>query len=520
MKKRTLLILLIFYTFLSKAQEYRVQWGNEEKIPRKSILKDVLAYDREHFYTLRYYYDKEQYQIEKYSHRFQKEAFYDIPKETSGGVKNYEFAFQVADILYIFSSVINVERGKDELYMEKLNKKSMTIAEAPAKLGSISIPKTKSRVVGQYGYSISRDSSKILIYYSMPPILDVPERFILAVFNQKMEALWAEDISMTHMSIGFFAENFLIDDAGTVIVKGRKYFLDSLKSCDDYDLKQIYKHHIAVYQNQGKEVFEVEIDSDDKHLFEMKVAIDLSNQLICAGFYSDSTNCTLDGSYFIKIDIPSKSIVRYNYEALPESFRLIEYQNNGIYSKRLLKLYESKLRDLIPKSDGSAILIAEQYYPQEYLLSTRISCDGINYRPTSTYFHNDILLVNISESGSIEWTNKIAKRQLSLNDRGFFNSFAIMVKDNTLNFIFNEHNDNLKPVSGQLRTMFYKDKTNSHVALVSVDLMGKRKRTTLYFGNKYQILTIPKLSKQLAYNKLVIFGERRKVHRYAFLSIE
>jgi len=77
---------------------------------------------------------------------------------------------------------------------------------------------------------------------------------------------------------------------------------------------------------------------------------------------------------------------------------------------------------------------------------TTTSTDANGGTRTTTvyyYYYNDIIVININPGGETEWTKKIAKRQPSSNDGGFFSSYSLSIVKDKMYFVFNDSPKNL-----------------------------------------------------------------------------
>jgi hypothetical protein len=97
-----------------------------------------------------------------------------------------------------------------------------------------------------------------------------------------------------------------------------------------------------------------------------------------------------------------------------------------------VELYQYDLDNIVLKDDGGAILVGEQFFIR---VVTTTDAQG-NVRTTTHYYYNDIIVISINPKGEIDWTEKIAKRQHTINDNGYFSSYAMAVNEDKINFIF------------------------------------------------------------------------------------
>ncbi|HEY9703619.1 MAG TPA: hypothetical protein V6C58_14315, partial [Allocoleopsis sp.] len=219
-------------------------------------------------------------------------------------------------------------------------------------------------------------------------------------------------------------------------------------------------------------------------------------------------------------------------------------------TKNEVELLSYNLDKLIPRSDGGAILIAEQYFIEERYNRNNYpyaGAFGYGYSPwgwydpwyspwgfngwndpygfrygnrqADYYFnYNDIIVVNIKPDGEIQWSARIPKRQVSVNDGGISSSYAMSTIADKLVFIYNEDPRNLDSRSKK----YYADSPdkNSVVVLAEVNRNGKVSIAPL-FGNKNEgIVTRPKICRQIGKKEMAIYGESGRTYRFGTLEFE
>ena len=150
---------------------------------------------------------------------------------------------------------------------------------------------------------------------------------------------------------------------------------------------------------------EYKIALRDKFITDLTFRISREGDLVCSGFYSDKGTYSIKGTYFLRIDASSKEILVKNLMAFDFEF-LTEYLPDGQKrraaraeesgnARKAPELYRFSLDKLILRSDGGALLIAEQYYVYERYYR---NWDG-TLRYDYFYNYNDIIVVNIRPNG-------------------------------------------------------------------------------------------------------------------------
>lgn len=151
---------------------------------------------------------------------------------------------------------------------------------------------------------------------------------------------------------------------------------------------------------------------------------------------------------------------------------------------------------------------------QQYSIWRNSTTTTINY-----YYYNDIIVINFSSNGKIEWTEKVAKRQVTANDGGFFSSYALSVVKDKLFFVFNDNPRN-QFYKGEGKLYKFNKGKESAVVLVALDREGKQTREALFYARDADILTRPLVCEQIYKNEVVLFGQRRRTHRFAKISFK
>jgi hypothetical protein len=221
----------------------------------------------------------------------------------------------------------------------------------------------------------------------------------------------------------------------------------------------------------------------------------------------------VDGSYFLRIDRDSKAVTQSSGKEFGLDFITAEMRENQ--EERVQKreekgknqeMFEYDLRKLIPRADGGAILVAEQYFVR---VVSYYNASSKQYVTQYHYFYNDIIVVSIDPSGSIEWASKIPKRQHSVNDGGYFSSFATMVTDDQLYFIFNDDVRNLESHKQGVYHNFNLGDKNGIVTLAAVDVEGNIERRAFFSNQELETITRPKLCSQVSPTQMLLYAKKR-----------
>lgn len=508
----SLILLLFNYSFAQRTDKADVYWGEKFKDAKRTTLGDVIAHDQTGIYTLKFASrGKYNLYIEHFNNEMNRTLSKGIEFKQPGTKMSgrYEYSLQLDDRLYLFFSVRDKSTIKYTLYVQELDKSTLEFKRVAKKITSLSAESRRRQYYLGYNFDLSEDSSHVLIYYSLPNEKKSNEKIGFYVLDNNLDSVWSKDVILPYSDKLFELNNYQISNQGDVYVLGKL-------NRDKKDKEKAYYSHkiLAYFKNDQEKIFSVEVEQ--KFLQEMRIVVNSKNEIICAGFYSESYKSVLKGSFFLKVDGESKEITTKSFKEFSWDFIT---QNFKSKTKLKAKKREAKgkdvglgkyeMRSIILREDGGAVLIAEQYYVTE---STTTDANG-NTRTTFYYHYNDIVVINIDPNGQIEWAEKIAKRQNSANDGGYYSSYALAVTNEKLYFIFNDNGKNLM-YNGTGKVEPYKRGKDAVVTLIDMDMDGRQNREILFIATDAQVYTRPKVFEQISDDTMIIFGQRKKLSRY------
>ena len=338
--------------------------------------------------------------------------------------------------------------------------------------------------------------------------------FLTTKFNE----LWTKDIALPYDDKYFSVEEYQVDNDGNVYILGLNY-------------KPQYFFTILEYSASGEGFQEYPIKTNEKLITDLTFRVDDDGNLVCSGFYSDFDLNQIKGTYFFRLDTQTKQVFNKSLKEFDFSFR-----SENLTSRQLQKAKRSKksrqkiglnsysLDKLILRSDGGALLIAEQYFVEEYQRPMNGGFYNPGYYPnsygrsysTEYYYHyNDIIIVNIQPNGDIEWATRIPKQQFSINDDGYYLSYAVSIVRDKIYFIYNDSEDNYNQNNRISQTFEFKGGSKrSLIAVAEISRDGSLEIFPLFKNRDADIITRPKMCKQVGKKNMIIYGEKGKTFRF------
>lgn len=354
--------------------------------------------------------------------------------------------------------------------------------------------------------SISRDSAYVTLAYTIPNQAKDNESFVVNVFDKQMNQLRTEQYSFPYENRLLDLQEFRVDEQGNVYALGKRNFNSQR---DRVGGLANYEYILFNLGNEG-EVTETRMDGQGRFLTDMKVQITPDGDIVSAGFYSDFNTNGAGGAYYLRMDGETKAVISSSFKAFDIDF-MVQNMTERKAERVQRRLREGRQRnelphydidELIAMPDGSVRMIGEQR-----LEFTTSYGAGDSFIIQTHYHYDDMVVVSISPNGEIDWAQRIAKRQRTVDDRAAFSSYALMVRDNDLSLYFNDNANNLD-YNGVGRIALMAKNANTVVMSAQVGQFGDVKRSGLFRRGEANIRIRPVFAHQLDEDEMLIFGHR------------
>ncbi len=300
-----------------------------------------------------------------------------------------------------------------------------------------------------YSTIYSEDKSKILIY----KIQKKNDRFNFTtlLFNDTLQLLRKSRMETSFEEKKDVFSDFFVDNKGNfVFTKGNK------SSSRDFiqQLDLIIKHPQEDTFNMNR------LDLSGKYLDEIKLKVDnVNNHYVMNSLYYTKRRGNVEGIYTAVWDEGNRALASQKFAELGDSVKALAKTDGG----NRVALNDFFIRDVILKKDGGFILTAEDYYTQsrsspwnryDYLYGyPYFSPYYYNYySPYSygyygrqgfynnsqvRYYYNNVLILNMDNTGKLDWARVIHKSQYDDENDNFL-SYVVMLTGGQLHFLFNE----------------------------------------------------------------------------------
>lgn len=536
MKTLATTLLLLVITMQSMAQ---IVASNEKPnyvdvkfgdiIPSKKFgyINDIISHNGKMYAFKRV---KKKWVLERYNDNMAPELTSELDLTYQKKPRIFELMFFVNDEILLFTSFANKKLKKNFLFVEHIDPNTLKPKGDLKRLDDYEIiSRIKS---GSYQFQQSPNDTKLLEFINLPYEKNKPERYGFRVYNSDLSVDWKHDVELPYEEELFDIERFRVDEKGNVYVLGTRY---KEKRRSKRKGEPNYEYVLLRYSNESGSVKtnEYKIQLGDKFITDLSVSIRDNGDIYCAGFYSENGTFSIKGTCFIRIDGNSKEVKKTSYKAFDFDFLAQTFtekeakkaQKKKDKGKKDPELYSYILDYLRINEDGSAVLVAEQYYDRT-VCHTSTDANGNTTTTCHTYYYyNDIIIVNIDKDGEIVWNQNIAKAQTSVDDGGRLSSYLMMTRGDKMYFIFNDDPKNYFPdlIKNQKkvgRLWVFSPKDEALMTIVEINEEGLKKRAILFKSEKRDIRVRPKMSEVINDKEAILFGVKRKEVQFMRLTFK
>lgn len=518
-------LVLSIKTVFAQSDACTVQWGPEMDVGRYESVSGWIGEDEHHYYLTS---EKESAlnnsgtYIKKIDHKLSLVAsgFIKQDYKESGAQFHTEKILFFDGNLFLFSSFVDKKKKEYILFWKSID--STTLLPTGSFNRMFATAYNKPGRINRYRFVLSPDNKKMLVSITLPgnEKAERDNQFV-SVYNGSMELQWKKLITNDHPNINL-GYVYRIDDKGNVYNKARNY-----TEKNGWNSKEVvsYSYTIIAFIENGEKQISFLIDVPQKFIKDISYKIDLTgSKIIVCGFYSNDLNkYGYDGCFYQQLDINSNTVLVSSFKAfdlnmLTEgmSEKEIEHAKRRDNSRKDQYFANYNLNNIIVRADGSVVLISEC----SYTLSISAEDGRGGYGAYATYHYDNLLLVNISASGNIEWVTAIPKTSHEQIAHQYA-SYVAMVKGDKVYLLFN---DNIKNNSrnivteGVLDAQYHGEYAALTLATVNAD--GIVKREMLAKTVNSSVVPRPYVSKQISDDELFLIGEYEQVDQFAIIKFK
>jgi hypothetical protein len=532
--KKGIVSFLLLCLALSNQAQIDVAWGGQQIAnPKNSYIESIIGGNDAYVYALKVksHGSRKQahFAVDSYARTslgfVGSKEFYLPPQSEATGlleriflgagkyrIPGIEKIFLIQNKFLVFSSFYSRDKEKYYAYMQYMSTEGAPIGTYQL-IDSISALGKHNK--GSFDFILSEDKSRILVYHSEPFDKNANEKFSYKVLDADLHTLWAKNLEMPYPDKQFHINSYRIDNAGNVYMLAH---IDKNKE-ELSRRKPTYIYSILAYFYQEDKIKEYKMDLGNEFISDAAFNINPAGDLVCTGFYSKSSESNQAGVFYMKIDRKTKEVVERSIREFDKDF-LLEFMSERKIDKGR-ELYNFDIGHLLLRDDGSALMVAEQYY-MDVVSYYNPASHSYNY--TYHYYYNDIIVVGFDQKGQISLLKKISKYQHSVNDGGPFASYVLVDGGDMLHFIYNDNPENVHRPESEIEHGHVSSMNNpgrSVVVMVSMDMKGQTQRTQLLDNHSHKNASWfrPKVNMKISDKDVILFSSRGKYYRFGRVTL-
>ncbi len=413
----------------------------------------------------------------------------------------YNSLIKLNDEIYVISSFENKKDLTTYYFAQHLDKQSFKLDNAYIELIQSHHDEDNKQTTGIFNFVYSSDSTKILFYVdnfnkynNLTSLKNTKEVLNYSVFDNHLKELNSVQKEIDIIPSKFNMLQYLM--VGDNVCLLAKEYINRGGNIVFGKINMFYR--IIFFDNKGDIVCEEKIAPEDKLIRDLRLTVDNKNNIICAGYYSNTDLVAIHGSYFMKINgLTLKKETEYTNEFSDEFMyqRMSKKETNQLKNHGEASNYDPQsLNKIFPLSDDNTLMIHEQY-------SIKSGSNGGAYN-----IYTFINVICLDPEGKMLWGQKIPKYQQSppsINDA--WTSYLIMQEDDTYYLLFNDNEKNVNANGTKDLERFYK-RSQASVQFATISTDGKEYSKGLMISqDELGSLISPKFSYSFSNNNRLVY---------------
>lgn len=512
------LVFAFFFALIgnSNAQQISIDWGSLNKKQNKTYITSFVGNDGANFFVIRKknaaLFSSTKFLLEKFDAttlklRYSKEI---ILPQTKSVKHTFEKIVLLNKQLILFTSCYDSKDEKKRAFAWNLSTNA-SITSSEIIIDEINAPKKNNS--GSFDFILSPDEKKILVYHNEPYQKNNSEKFSCTLLNDTLGVEYKKSFEMPYKDKESYIKEYKIDNQGNIGLLINVY----LNKSDKKNQTQFYS---LIYISKNKTEFnEYKLELGTKKISAVTFSFTTDGNIIAAGFFSNLgiSDVEIAGAFYLKLDKELGKIINNNSKDFDKEFLLEFISQQRIDKKRELQDFLLKSIRILP--NGSTLLIGEKYEESTVCYSDMrtgmVNC-------TYYFYYDDIIVIKFNEMGIFEWSKRIPKTQLSINDRGTYSSFIVTDFDNQLYLIFNDNPTNLN-INKNISNAKPRVMDNPKKAITSMIVIaqnGETAKLPLFKAAEQNIYISPKLYAIPNTHELIIYGQKNSNYKFGRLSFQ
>lgn len=371
------------------------------------------------------------------------------------------------------------------------------------------IKNTSSYDPGNFVFTPNDDGSKLIIWQNIPGAKKDKSLMGIKVFDKDLNQLWVKGFALPYNRNDVELKQIISNNSGDVAMLLKIYL--PRKEIKPGNLP--YRYHVVTYRHGDASVHDHQLILAQKRVEEVAILLNHNQEIVVSGFIGNEAMQGTSGAIYGTYNFTGDQVQKLVSTIFPP-----EILSQFLKEKNITRgdgLPGFSVDKVFLKSDGGIYVISEQYLIQEVCNRDARGILACNYY----YYYNSIIVHSITKDGAFMWTKSIPKFQGSVNDNGWYSSYAVSFKKDSLYFVYNEHIKNFDQNDpDKFKSMIRPGK--SVLALTVMDENGNIKKEALFNSKTGNNIVRPRFYNYDKDGNLVLPAHAPQSNKFKLIKIE
>ena len=404
-------------------------------------------------------------------------------------VPQYEKVLMLNGALTVFVSAYDRVSDQNVAYAISFDKRELQTGL----LELDRIENSKRYNTGEFDFVASPDSKKFMVLRKRPYSKKENARFDLKIFDSDFNLQHSKAVLLPYKDKNFEIMRHSLDNNGNVVMLARIEKESEMVLAEP----SYYFSLIEFSPKDSNQVWEYEIKSENRLITDVDFILNARDEILVPGFYSIPGKDGTQGTFYMSVDRKTHTVISSAVKPFEKTL-VLDFINEKRYN-RGQGLPGFNINYTVPLADGSLYVVSEQYYMSEVCGRDGRGFISCNYY----YYYNSIVVFKIDGTGTIVWNTVIPKYQFSINDEGFYSSYALAVTGDKLHFIYNDHPKNIDIQKAAEYKIMAKPSASQAIH-VTVNSDGSFIKEPLFINKDEKLILRPKFSGQVRDGEIII----------------
>lgn len=415
----------------------------------------------------------------------------------------YEGMVLLGNRKVLITSSYDYEKNKNTAYARFLDEDGYPDGDF-VEIGVLDAERKSNR--GKFHFQVSPARQYLMIFAQDPVSRNDNEKFKVFVVDTALEMYSKNAYELSYKDREFFLNGLFINDEANACIVAKIYQNRSTMMDQGFQKAEYYYSLLFLRpEDEAGKLTEKNLKLEEKYMINMAFRVDAEQNILVCGTYADDNDYEPSGLFHLRIlnhSWETDKILLYQFpdEFIPEFDTDLPYRF-GEYGYPTLEISH-----FMQDPYGGSVLVAEHSLVSEYCYTDfRTSLTTCNY----SYYYNDIFVFRMTDSGTVDWKVKISKRQVSRNDYGMYNSFALGVSPSGLHFFYNDSPKNAEKTDPR-NYAFMNDVRIADILHVSLNWDGTAAKEIIGNNSNSKTWLRPRFSYQAGLRLYMVASKRNQ----------